>query len=207
MRELGEKDPDVAIVWRAFELRPDPVPTLDPNGEYLHRVWGSSVYPLAENLGIEIKLPPVQPRSRRAHEAAHWARRHGKFREYNDALFRAFFQRGEDIGKTDVLARLASDKGVDGDDLREALDNDLYLENVLADEREAKKLGTQRSARLRRQSENSAQRRAIGGKSAKVRRTRPLVIVKRRMGKLARFRSKKFSLSSMMITRYIFVRY
>ena len=118
MHQLGEKDPDVAIVWRAFELRPDPVPILDPNGDYLHRVWGNSVYPLAEQLGVEIKLPPVQPRSRRAHEAAHWARRHGNFREYNDALFRAFFQRGEDIGKTDVLARIASDMGLEGDDLR-----------------------------------------------------------------------------------------
>ncbi|HEU4341135.1 MAG TPA: DsbA family oxidoreductase [Candidatus Binatia bacterium] len=141
VRELAEKDPTLAIVWRAFELRPDPVPTLDPTGDYLHRVWGSSVYPLAAQMGVDIKLPPVQPRSRRAHQAAHWARRHGKFREYNDALFRAFFQRGEDIGNTDVLARLASDIGLAGDDLREALDNDLYLENVLADEREAKKLG------------------------------------------------------------------
>ena len=133
MHQLSEKDPDVVIVWRAFELRPDPVPTLDPNGDYLHRVWGNSVYPLAEQLGVEIKLPPVQPRSRRAHEAAHW--------EYNDALFRAFFQRGEDIGKTEVLARIASGMGLLGDDLREALANDLYLENVLVDEREAKKLG------------------------------------------------------------------
>jgi predicted DsbA family dithiol-disulfide isomerase len=141
LRELGKKDPDVVIVWRAFELRPDPVPTLDPNGDYLHRVWGSSVYPLAKDLGVDIKLPPVQPRSRRAHEAAHWARRHAKFREYNDALFDAFFQRGEDIGNTDVLTRLASDMALDGNDLREALDKDLYLENVLADEREAKKLG------------------------------------------------------------------
>jgi predicted DsbA family dithiol-disulfide isomerase len=141
LRELGKKDPDVVIVWRAFELRPDPVPTLDPNGDYLHRVWRSSVYPLAKDLGVDIKLPPVQPRSRRAHEAAHWARRHGKFREYNDALFRAFFQRGEDIGNTDVLTRLASDMALDGNDLREAIDNELYLENVLADEREAKKLG------------------------------------------------------------------
>jgi predicted DsbA family dithiol-disulfide isomerase len=141
VRELGEKDPNVAIVWRAFELRPDPAPTLDPNSDYLHRVWGSSVYPLAEQLGVDIKLPLVQPRSRHAHEAAHWARRHGKFREYNDALFRAFFQRGDDIGNTDVLTRLASDMGLQGDDLREALDNSLYLESVLADEREAKKLG------------------------------------------------------------------
>ena len=141
MRELEEKDPNVAIVWRAFELRPDPVPTLDPNGDYLHRVWGSSVYPLAEHLGIDIKLPPAQPRSRRAHQAAHWARRHGKFREYNDALFRSFFRRGEDIGNNEVLTRLASDMALEGDDLREALENDLHLENVLADEWEAKKLG------------------------------------------------------------------
>ena len=141
MRQLAEKDPNVAIVWRAFELRPDSVPTLDPNGDYLHRVWGSSVYPLADQLGVDIKLPPVQPRSRRAHQAAHWARRHGKFREYNDAVFRAFFQRGEDIGNTDVLTRLAADMALDGDNLREALDNDSHLENVLADEREAKKLG------------------------------------------------------------------
>ena len=141
MRELEDKDQNVAIVWRAFELRPDPVPTLDPNGDYLHRVWGSSVYPLAEHLGVDIKLPPVQPRSRRAHQAAHWARRRGKFREYNEGLFRAFFQHGEDIGNPDVLTRLASDMALDGNDLREALENDLHLENVLADEREAKKLG------------------------------------------------------------------
>lgn len=107
----------------------------------MHNVWGSSVYPLAEQLGIDIKLPPVQPRSRRAHEAAHWARRHGKFREYNGALFRAFFQQGEDIGNTNVLIRLALDIGLEASALREALDNQLHLENVLADEREAKKLG------------------------------------------------------------------
>ena len=141
LAELAEKDPNVAIVWRAFELRPDPVPTLDPNGDYLHSEWGSPAIPWQNSWALDIKLPPVQPRSRRAHEAAHWARRHGKFREYNDALFRAFFQHGEDIGSTDVLTRLASDIGLQGDDWREALANNLYLENVLADEREAKKLG------------------------------------------------------------------
>ena len=140
MRQLKKTDPNVDIVWRAFELRPEPVPTLDPNGDYLQRVWGNSVYPLAKSLGIDIQLPPVQPRSRRAHEAAHWARRQGKFDEYNDAVFRAFFKRGEDIGNTDVLTRLASDIGLDSNDLREALDNDLHLNSVLADEREAKRL-------------------------------------------------------------------
>jgi hypothetical protein len=38
-------------VWRAFELRPEPVPTLDPKGAYLENVWRDSVYPLAKKLG------------------------------------------------------------------------------------------------------------------------------------------------------------
>ena len=104
-------------------------------------MWGSSVYPLAERLNIRIKLPSLQPRSRRAHEAAHWAKHQGTFSEYNEALFRAFFERGEDISNVDVLSRLASDLGLDSNSLQQALDKDEYLESVLADEREARKLG------------------------------------------------------------------
>ncbi len=79
-------------MWRAYELRPHSVPTLDPDGEYLHRVWDASVYPMAERMGIPMKLPPVQPRSRLAHEAAQWAREQGRFDDYNAAVFRAFFE-------------------------------------------------------------------------------------------------------------------
>jgi predicted DsbA family dithiol-disulfide isomerase len=63
-RERGQQ---VSVAWRAYELRPDPVPTLDPDGEYLHRVWNQSVYPMARERGLALKLPPVQPRSRKAH--------------------------------------------------------------------------------------------------------------------------------------------
>ena len=69
--ELGDR---VAVDWRAFELRPDPVPTLDPDAPYLHRVWSQSVYPMAEARGMTLRLPPVQPRSRKALEAAEFAR-------------------------------------------------------------------------------------------------------------------------------------
>ena len=61
MHELVRFDPAVEVVWRAFELRPEPVATLDPRGEYLQRVWENSVYLMAERLGKTMKLPPVQP--------------------------------------------------------------------------------------------------------------------------------------------------
>jgi predicted DsbA family dithiol-disulfide isomerase len=141
VHELVKSEPDVEIVWRAFELRPEPVPALDPKGDYLQRAWSTSVYPLAESLGVTMKLPPVQPRTRRAHEAARWARSQGRFDDYHAEIFRAFFQRGEDIGELDVLASLALELGLDSSLLRQALATHEFEECVLEDERAAARLG------------------------------------------------------------------
>ncbi len=141
MHELRQAEADVEIIWRAFELRPEPVPTLDPAGEYLQRVWRDSVYPLAERLGVPMKLPPVQPRSRRAHEAAHWARTWGRFNDYNAACFRSLFEHGADIGAVDVLVRLAYELQLDGESLRTALAERAHESTVVADERAAELLG------------------------------------------------------------------
>jgi len=139
--ELKLAEPDVEIVWRAFELRPHPVPTLDPGGEYLTRVWRDAVYPLAARLGIEMRLPPIQPRSRSAHEAAKWAQAEGRFDDFNAALFRAIFERGEDIADPGVLAQLAATLELDAASLRRALDSREFEAQVLADERDAELLG------------------------------------------------------------------
>ena len=129
------------MVWKAFELRPDPALSLDPAGEYLTRVWRDSVYPLAERLGMTMRLPPIQPRSRRAHEAAKWAQTQDQFNAYNAALFRAFFERGEDISDIDVMGNLARDLGLDDSSLRASLESKQFEPSVIADEREAAELG------------------------------------------------------------------
>ena len=141
MHELVQSDPELEVIWRAFELRPEPVPTLDPKGDYLQRAWSTSVYPLAESLGITMKLPPVQPRTRLAHQAAHWARSQGRFDDYHAEIFRAFFERGEDIGAVDVLASLALELGLDSNSLQQALETRAFEESVLEDERAAVRLG------------------------------------------------------------------
>jgi predicted DsbA family dithiol-disulfide isomerase len=129
------------VVWHAFELRPDPVPTLDPDGEYLHTVWNRSVYPMAERLGMRVQLPPVQPRSRKAFEAVAFAHDAGRFDAMHLALFRGFFEQGRDIGDTAELLDLAVESGLDGDALQAALDDGRYTPQVLQDERQAQALG------------------------------------------------------------------
>jgi predicted DsbA family dithiol-disulfide isomerase len=141
VHDLVTSDPDVEVVWRAFELRPDPMPTLDPSGDYLKRAWTNSVYPLAARLGVTMKLPPIQPRSRLAHEAAHWARTQGRFDDLHEEIFRALFERGEDIGNPEVLIALASKRRLDAEALHRALDIREFEASVVADEREAAELG------------------------------------------------------------------
>lgn len=137
-QQFGDR---IKVSWRAFELRPDPKPTLDPDGEYLHTTWNRSVYPLAAQRGMQLKLPPVQPRSRRALEAAAFANAHGGFDGMHEALFRGFFEQGRDIGDLDVLCAIGREAGLDADALRRALEDGRHTAEVLADERLAQMLG------------------------------------------------------------------
>jgi predicted DsbA family dithiol-disulfide isomerase len=141
VHQLVESDPDVEIIWRAFELRPEPVPMIDPNSDYLRRAWRDSVAPLAERLGVTMRFPPVKPRTRLAHEAAHWARTQGRFEDYHKEIFRAFFERGEDIGDAEVLIALAHQLALERNSLRQALTSHEFAASVLADEGEAARLG------------------------------------------------------------------
>ena len=130
----------VGIRWRAFELRPDPVPTLKPDGSYLRDIWARAVYPMAKERGMTLRLPPVQPRSRLAHEAALFAATQGLFDAMNPALFKAFFEDGSDIGDLAVLVEVGASIGLNPAELRQALDDGFHRKRVLADEELAMKL-------------------------------------------------------------------
>jgi predicted DsbA family dithiol-disulfide isomerase len=141
VHQLIDSDPHVQLIWRAYELRPEPVPMIDPNSEYLRRGWSDSVAPLAERLGVIMRFPPVKPRTRLAHEAAHWARTQGRFDDYHKEIFRAFFERGEDIGDVEVLIALGRKLELDSVSLRQALMSHEFVASVVTDEREAARMG------------------------------------------------------------------
>lgn len=131
----------VDLQWRAFELRPTPVPTLDPDGEYLHTVWNRTVYPMARERGMTLTLPPVQPRSRDALELAELAREKGRFDEAHRALFKAFFEDGLDLGDIDILVKIGTSICLDREELRAALEQETYRERVVEAEHQAAELG------------------------------------------------------------------
>lgn len=121
---------DIRIHWRAFELRPDPKPTLRPEDPYLPAIWGKSVYPLAERLGVPIRLPSIspQPRTGKAFELLAMAQDKGLDHAYSMRVLRAFFQEDRDIGRQEVLLELAADAGLDPDEARQGLESGAFAE-------------------------------------------------------------------------------
>ena len=107
-----------------MELRPYPNETLKPEEHYLQSTWKQSVFPMAEQMGIDIMLPSVspQPHTHLAFEGYQYAKERGKGNKYNDRMLRAFFQEDQDIGDSDVLTQLASEMGLDEKEYREALE-------------------------------------------------------------------------------------
>jgi predicted DsbA family dithiol-disulfide isomerase len=115
-----------------FELRPYPTPTLRPEGSYLQEAWQNAVYPLAERMGVGIRLPAVspQPYTRLAFEGLEFAKDHGSANEYNSGVMRAFFQRSEDIGDAEVLTSIASEAGLQPEAFHSALEQRMYANRV-----------------------------------------------------------------------------
>ncbi|QEH38906.1 DSBA-like thioredoxin domain protein [Aquisphaera giovannonii] len=111
-----------------FELRPEPHPTLRPEGEYLRTAWAQAVYPMARSMGVPIVLPGVspQPHTHLAFEGYQYAREHGKGNEYNRRVLEAFFVEGRDIGDVGVLTDLAGEVGLDRPEFEAAIRNRTY---------------------------------------------------------------------------------
>lgn len=123
--------------YAAFELYPSPAPL--PAAASAKEV--EAARPLAEALGIAIETPRVLPRTRKAHEAAKAAEAKGAGRAMREAVFRACFAEGRDVGRIDVLVELGAALGLDPTELKVVLDLDTFAAAVDADQALARRLG------------------------------------------------------------------
>ena len=142
--EEVKQERDVEVEIKPFELRPDPVPTLRPEDEYLPRVWKDSVYPMAERLGFDITLPTVspQPRTEKAFMVFQLAKQKGLAEEYSEAMFKAFFQQDRNIGDDEEIIDVATSVGLKREDVEQALtDEELRAKHRAELEHAVKDLG------------------------------------------------------------------
>ena len=120
----AEPDHPFVIEWHPFQLNPDmPMEGMDRR-EYLETKFGGKENAVrvygeidrhAREEGLEIDFGAIQrtPNTIDAHRLIHWAGIEGKQNAVVDALFKAYFRDGRDIGDTEVLCDLADGAGLD----------------------------------------------------------------------------------------------
>lgn len=155
----------IELNWRGLELCPEPVPQIDPTLPEFTQKWHEQVESIASERGLAPLLPSLLPRSRRAMEAAAFAREAGRFDAMHRALFSAFYEQGRDISQIDELARIGAAAGFDDAALRHALEHEQYLPQVVEDRREAESWGIRGVPVmvLRRADQPRAQAQALWG--------------------------------------------
>jgi predicted DsbA family dithiol-disulfide isomerase len=120
----------VEVEYRSFELLPAPAPVVEFGLADERAAWDREVEPLARRLGVAIRRPAFGARSRKAHEAAIFARERGRFDALHAALFAAYFVEGRDIGRIDTVCAIAGEVGLDAAELRVTLGVDTHAEQV-----------------------------------------------------------------------------
>ena len=122
---------DVEVAWHSYELRPAGSPPIP--AEYLARIKAAEPRLLnmaREQYGLELNRGPMGISSRAALIGAKVAEAQGKGLEYHDAMFRAYWQRANNIGDVEVLAEIAHSIGLEREAFVAALGDDRYVAQV-----------------------------------------------------------------------------
>ena len=96
---------------------------------------------LAARDGLEVGERSHWYDSTPAHEASEWAVEHGGGDAFRRSVFRAYFVHDRNIGSADVLAECAAEAGLDGSDLRSALERGTFRDQIASQYAEARSLG------------------------------------------------------------------
>jgi predicted DsbA family dithiol-disulfide isomerase len=132
----------VEVFWKALQIHPE-IPRegyVGTSTNSYRSIARERARKLGEGLGVKLALPNRISNSRFALEGAEFARDHHQFEHYHEAVFRAYFIEGKDIGNLDVLAGLAGQCELDRELFIEALRQRRYAQCVNASIEEARVL-------------------------------------------------------------------
>ncbi len=151
--EAGAEGFDVEVEYHSFELSPDtPVDFDGSAADFLAthksmpieqvRPMLAQVTAVAAEVGLDYDYDALQHTNTvKAHQLLHFAKAQGKQIEMKERLLRAYFVEGKHVGRTEDLADLAAEIGLDRDAALRSLESNEYLDAVHADQEQAMRFG------------------------------------------------------------------
>jgi len=141
----------IQLSWRPFELNPDmPVEGVERK-VYRARKFGEArsaqidarMLTTGREVGIAFAFERIErtPNTRLAHRLIWEADRQGRHEAVVERLFHGYFEQGLDIGRSEVLAGIAAEAGLDADSAKRALADPASLEAVRTLEQQGYAMG------------------------------------------------------------------
>jgi predicted DsbA family dithiol-disulfide isomerase len=148
----GQPDHPFAIQWHPFQLNPEMPAEGVVKRAYLEAKFGGKarvdaiherLHEAARNAGVALDpdIPAKMPNTLDAHRLIHWAGIEGRQPAVVDALMRAYWVEGRDIGDHETLADIATSEGMGRAETLRLLASDADAEDILARDVDARSKG------------------------------------------------------------------
>lgn len=153
-RARSATDADLSVRWRPYQLDATIPPEGHPRRAYMEAKFGSperyrqiyeAVKTAGDEVGIDFAFDLIErsPNTLDAHRVIRWAGGQGEDVQDRvvEALFRAFFLEGRDIGRHEVLSEVADGNGLDGTLVAELLAEGRDVDAVRQEIEAAQRMG------------------------------------------------------------------
>ncbi|NDV27837.1 DsbA family protein [Desulfovibrio sp. JC010] len=128
--------------WLPYEIHPDTPAEGVRLDEYFPgmntALFFAEINQRAKRYGLFFGPQEVMSNSRLALMGGEFAKEHGCYHEYHEAVFKSFFSDCKNIGHMDVLLEAARQCGLDEQAFREALEQSVYLDKLKDTTRQAR---------------------------------------------------------------------
>lgn len=143
----------VNIEWKSFQLNPDMKTDPSKNvNQYLAEIKGITVIQaeemnarvtaMAKKAGLEYHFEKaVVANSFDAHRFTHLAKKHHLQDKAEEQLFKAYFTDGKNTADHEILIGLGTQIGMNGDEIRNVLESNDFVDDVLKDIHDASLFG------------------------------------------------------------------
>ena len=130
LRGLAAEFP-LEMEWRGVEIHPERPPEgkRRKNAERTARIARTLAEAAGED-GADVSLPGFVANSRLCLEGAEFAKSEGRFGEFHEGCYEAYFGEGKNIGNIDTVVEIGGKAGLGEADLREALEKRTFSEKI-----------------------------------------------------------------------------
>jgi predicted DsbA family dithiol-disulfide isomerase len=139
-----QQELDFDVEWKAFEIHPETPKEGMKTANYFPNYDMKKMKNHIENFGKDVGMKldgDILANSKLSLAANEFAKEKGKFNEFHEAIFKANFEDGENIGDINVLLTIAQNIGLNKKELSQYLKDQENLNAIDESSAQAKKLG------------------------------------------------------------------